>query len=97
MSDMKVVITDASFPDVAAERLAAEAENAELQRIPNDTKALAIEPSVKFLKMIEAFEEEDDVQNVYKFLETLDDHDDVQNVYHNLEMTDELMAALESE
>ncbi len=58
-----------------------EAENAELQRIPNDTKTLAIESSVKFLKMIEAFEEEDDVQNVY----------------HNLEMTDELMAELESE
>ncbi len=63
------------------DELRIEPENAELQRIPNDTKALETEASVRFLKMIEAFEEEDDVQNVY----------------HNLEMTDELMVALESE
>lgn len=54
-------------------------ENAELQRIPNDTKILDVETAKKVLKMIEDFEEIDDVQNVY----------------HNLEMTDELMAALE--
>ena len=56
-----------------------EIENAELQRIPNDTKELDVETAKKVLKMIEDFE----------------DVDDVQNVYHNLEMTDELMAELE--
>lgn len=54
-------------------------ENAELQRIPNDTKILDVEASMKVLKTIEEFEEEDDVQNVY----------------HNLEMTDELMLAVQ--
>jgi YebC/PmpR family DNA-binding regulatory protein len=56
-----------------------EPENAELQRIPNDTKKLDTESAMKVLKMIEDFE----------------DDDDVQYVYHNLEMTDELMAAME--
>ena len=54
-------------------------ENAGLQRIPNDTKTLDTDASLKILKMIEAFEEDDDVQNVY----------------HNLEITDEVMAAME--
>ena len=56
-----------------------EITNAELQRIPNDTKALDVESSKKVLQMIEAFE----------------DDDDVQNVYHNLEMTDELADELD--
>ena len=54
-------------------------ENAELQRIPNNTKTLDADAARKVLKIIEAFEEDDDVQNVY----------------HNLEMTEEVMAALE--
>lgn len=53
-------------------------ETVELQRIPNDTKALDLESSLKIMKMIEAFEEDEDIQNVF----------------HNLEMTDELAAAL---
>lgn len=56
-----------------------EVENAELQRIPNDTKTISAEDAVKVLKMIEEFEEIEDVQNVY----------------HNLELTDEVIAALE--
>ena len=56
------------------------AENAELQRIPNDTKELDSEAAQRFLRMIEDFEEDDDVQNVY----------------HNLEMTEELMSLLEN-
>lgn len=56
-----------------------EVENAELQRIPNDTKELPIEVARKVLKSIEDFE----------------DIDDVQNVYHNLELTDEVAAAME--
>ncbi|HHJ11081.1 MAG TPA: YebC/PmpR family DNA-binding transcriptional regulator [Bacteroidetes bacterium] len=56
-----------------------QAENAELQRVPVTTKTLGVEEAMKVLKLVEDFEEEDDVQNVY----------------HNLEMTDELMQALE--
>jgi transcriptional/translational regulatory protein YebC/TACO1 len=52
-----------------------------LQRIPNDTKELDVDSAQKVLKLVEA----------------LEDDDDVQNVYHNLEMTDELQEALESE
>jgi len=54
-------------------------ENAQLQRIPNDTKKLDLDSAQKVLKIIEEFE----------------DVDDVQYVYHNLEMTDELMKAME--
>ena len=55
-----------------------EAENAELQRIPNDTKALSVESAKSVLRMMEEFEEIDDVQNVY----------------HNLELTDEVITAM---
>jgi len=54
-------------------------ENAQLQRIPNDTKKLDLEAAQKVLRIIEEFEEVDDVQNIY----------------HNLEMTEELMNAME--
>jgi len=56
-----------------------EIENAGLQRIPNDTKALDVDSALKVLKMIDAFE----------------DDDDVQDVYHSLELTDEVAAAME--
>jgi len=56
-----------------------EPENAELQRIPNDTKTLDLETSLKVLRMVEDFEEDDDVQNVY----------------HNMEVTDEIVQALQ--
>jgi YebC/PmpR family DNA-binding regulatory protein len=48
-------------------------ENAQLQRIPNDTKQLDNESAGKVLKMIEDFEELDDVQNVYHNLEVTED------------------------
>lgn len=57
------------------EEMKIEPENAELQRIPNETITLAKDSSLKILKVIETFE----------------DDDDVQNVFHNLEITDELM------
>lgn len=63
------------------EQMGAKIENAQLQRIPNDTKQLDVESSQKVLKMVEDFEELDDVQNVY----------------HNLEMSEELMMAMENE
>jgi YebC/PmpR family DNA-binding regulatory protein len=62
------------------ESLKLEPENAELQRIPNNTKELTVDDARKVLKLIEA----------------LEDDDDVQNVFHNLEMTDELAEALDS-
>ena len=55
-----------------------EAEEAGLQRLPNDTKLVDIESARKVLRLIE----------------TLEDDDDIQNVYHNLEMTDELAEEL---
>jgi YebC/PmpR family DNA-binding regulatory protein len=60
------------------EELGVEAENAELQRIPNDTKQLNDEDALKVLRIIEEFEEDEDVQNVY----------------HNLEITDSLVEAM---
>ncbi|PID93898.1 MAG: YebC/PmpR family DNA-binding transcriptional regulator [Bacteroidetes bacterium] len=60
------------------EEMGIEPESAELQRIPNNTETLDLESAKKVMKMIEAFEEDDDVTNVY----------------HNLEMTDELMETL---
>lgn len=60
------------------EEMNIEAENAELQRIPNSTKMLDTELAIKVVKVIEEFE----------------DNEDVQNVYHNLEITDEVIAAV---
>ncbi len=57
------------------EEMGIEPETAELQRIPNDTKALPLEEAQKVMKIIDLFE----------------DDDDVQKVFHNLEMTDEMM------
>ncbi len=57
------------------EELGIEAENAELQRIPKTTVKLDREAAQKVLKLIDAFE----------------DDDDVQNVFHNLELTEEIM------
>lgn len=53
-------------------------QNAELQRIPLDTNVLELEQAKDILKLIDAFE----------------DDDDVQNVFHNMELTDELMTLL---
>jgi YebC/PmpR family DNA-binding regulatory protein len=60
------------------EELKIQPESAELQRLPRTTVKLDKEPGQKVLRLIEIFEEDDDVQNVY----------------HNLEMTDELMAEM---
>ena len=61
------------------EELGIEAENTELQRIPNDTKTLTVGESVKILKIIDEFEEDEDVQNVF----------------HTLEVTEEVMQSME--
>ncbi|MBO4243784.1 MAG: YebC/PmpR family DNA-binding transcriptional regulator [Bacteroidales bacterium] len=61
------------------DELGIEATNASLQRIPNNMKELSTAEGVSVLKMIEAFE----------------DDDDVQNVFHNLEVTEEMEAQME--
>ncbi len=60
------------------EELNIEPESAELQRIPTDTKELSTEDALKIMRVIDLFE----------------DDDDVQNVFHNMEITDELMEAM---
>lgn len=55
------------------------AENVELQRIPNETKTLSLNDSIKIMKIIDDFEEDEDVQNVF----------------HNLEVTEEVMNSME--
>lgn len=60
------------------EELGMETENAELQRIPKTTVKLDKEEAQGVLKLIDAFE----------------DDDDVQNIFHNLELTDEMMDAM---
>jgi len=57
------------------EELGIEMENAELQRIPVETKTVDAETGAKTLKTIELFE----------------DDDDVQNVFHNMEITEEMI------
>lgn len=77
--DEEVMITTA-FEDFGAlshklEELGLEAKSAELQRIPNTIKEVTEEQFKANMKMLERFE----------------DDDDVQNVYHNMEITDDLM------
>ena len=60
------------------DELALEAENAELQRIPTTTVDLGDEDFIKVMKLIDAFE----------------DDDDIQKVYHNLEATEAQLASL---
>jgi YebC/PmpR family DNA-binding regulatory protein len=60
------------------EELNVEPESAELQRIPHETITLDLESAQKIMKVIDVFEEDDDVQNVF----------------HNLELTDEMIAEM---
>jgi YebC/PmpR family DNA-binding regulatory protein len=60
------------------EEMAIEPESAELQRIPHETVKLDNETARKILKVVELFEDEDDVQKVF----------------HNLEVSDELIAEM---
>jgi YebC/PmpR family DNA-binding regulatory protein len=60
------------------EEMKIEAQNAELHRIANDLKKLDTDTALKVLKLVDDFE----------------DDDDVQNVYHNLEMTEEIINAM---
>ncbi len=53
-------------------------ENAELQRIPKNLEKLDLDAARKVLKLVDSFE----------------DDDDIQNVYHNMHIPDELMDEL---
>jgi YebC/PmpR family DNA-binding regulatory protein len=80
--DEEVMITTA-FEDFGSlshklDELGIEAKSAELQRIPNNTKEVSLDQFKANMKMLERFEEDDDVQNVY----------------HNMEITDELLESL---
>lgn len=61
------------------EELKIEAENAELQRIPNETVKLEPDSARKIMKVIDIFEDDDDVQKVFT----------------NLEITEEMMDDME--
>lgn len=63
------------------EELKIEVENAALQRIPNELKSVDKSSAIKVLRLVDEFE----------------DNEDVQNVYHNLDVTDEVAAAMEKE
>lgn len=79
--DLVIVYADyEDFGNVShkLDELGIEVKNAELQRIPNITKELSVEEGKEILDIIDRFEQDDDVQNVY----------------HTLEITDELEAAL---
>lgn len=73
----EVMITTA-FEDFGSmshklDELGIEAKSAELQRIPNNTKGMTDDQFKANMKMLERFEEDDDVQNVF----------------HNMEFTEE--------
>ena len=73
--------TDFGLMSSKLEELGIEPKNSEVQRIPLNTVELPVEDAKKILNLIEKFE----------------DDDDVQNVYHNLEITDELIEEMEKE
>lgn len=82
-SDEEEVMITTAFEDFGAlshklEELGLEAKSAELERIPNNIKEVTEEQFKINMKMLERFE----------------DDDDVQNVYHNMEITDNLMNSL---
>ena len=58
-----------------------EAISTEIQQLPTTTTALTVDQAMEVLKIIDKFEEDDDIQAVY----------------HNMQLTDELIAQLETE
>ncbi|MEI7487079.1 MAG: YebC/PmpR family DNA-binding transcriptional regulator [Chryseobacterium sp.] len=81
--DEEEVMITTAFEDFGSlshklDELKIEVKSAELQRITNNTKEVTEEQFKANMKMLDRFEEDDDVQNVY----------------HNMEITEELMNAL---
>ncbi|MBN2662116.1 MAG: YebC/PmpR family DNA-binding transcriptional regulator [Bacteroidales bacterium] len=84
-TDDKYIVTT-SFEDFGSmqkklEELKLEAENQETPRVANNTKKVDVDTARKIMNIIDVFEEDDDVQNVY----------------HNMELTDEILEALNEE
>ncbi len=79
MFEITTLLEDFGNVEKKLGEMGVEPASSELQRIPNDTKELPVDEAVKILKIIEEFE----------------DDEDVQNVFHNLEITDEVLQALE--
>ena len=82
--DIILVYTD--FADFSAmqkklEELRIEVHSAELQRIPTTSKTLDVDKSKSVLKMIDKFE----------------DDEDVQHVFHNMELTEGILQVMEKE
>lgn len=78
--DEEEVMITTAFEDFGSlshklDELGIEVKSAELQRIPNTTKEASEDHFKVNMKMLDRFEEDDDVQNVY----------------HNMEITDELL------
>ena len=76
--DEEEVMITTAFEDFGAlshklDEMGIEAKSAELQRIPNMTKEVNEEQFKANMKMLERFEEDDDVQNVYHIMEMTDD------------------------
>ncbi|MDQ1098657.1 YebC/PmpR family DNA-binding regulatory protein [Chryseobacterium sp. SORGH_AS909] len=81
--DEEEVMITTAFEDFGSlshklDELGIEAKSAELQRIPNNTKEVTEDQFKANMKMLERFEEDDDVQNVY----------------HNMEITEDMMSSL---
>ena len=81
--DEEEVMITTAFEDFGAlshklDEMGIEAKSAELQRIPNMTKEVNEEQFKANMKMLERFEEDDDVQNVY----------------HNMEITNDLLSKI---
>lgn len=82
--DVWVVYTEFSdfgLMNECLENLNIEPKNAELQRIPLNTSELPL----------------DDAQKILNLIETFEDDEDVQNVYHTLEVTDELLDTVDEQ
>ncbi len=84
--DDEITVIYTSFEDYGAMQsklaeLEIEAQSTEIQQIPKTTTTLSINDAQEVLKIIDKFEEDDDVQCVY----------------HNLELTEELIAILEEQ
>ena len=76
--DNEVLITTA-FEDFGTlshklDDLGIEVKSAELQRIPNMTKEVTAEQFAVNMKMLDRFEDDDDVQNVFHNMEITDEH-----------------------
>lgn len=81
--DEEEILITTAFEDFGSlshklEELKIEPKSAELERIPNSTKEVNEDQFKANMKMLERFEEDDDVQNVY----------------HNMEITDALLESM---